>query len=350
MLFSSLLLLDLAGLGLLLLLEKNNMLSKFSKVKAPLKRGIAESSAARSSSASILDFFAKRSKTEEAAAPSQQQSQQQSNGDDVSLQSSSSLSDDVASSSHSCSAFKSQSDELPVFGGVVPVLPLPADKKDDEPVLVNSSQYDIGLFVNKRDIDDHTKTRLLEPPWTPAENYKFPSSEHMKLGKTVSRSINHTHLKRHHWLAVSDIDGGLYCKFCVLFASPDVGSGRRSNVGTLVKCPLKSFSKLYGKDGALDVHENTKYHINAVAAGKDFLHTYQNPSLDILNRLDAQRLAEVQDNRQRLLPILKSIVFCGQQNIALRGHRDDGSLLDGDVEAKPTGAPLQRSRNMRQWQ
>lgn len=123
-------------------------------------------------------------------------------------------------------------------------------------------------------------------------------------------------LKRHHWLAVSDVHGGLYCKYCVLFAPPDVGSGRRSTVCALVKGPLKSFSK-------------------------------QNPSLDILNRLDAQRRAEVQDNRERLLPILKSIVFCGQQNIALRGHRDDGSLLDGHVEAKETGSITQNDGNFR---
>ncbi|KAK3932568.1 52 kDa repressor of the inhibitor of the protein kinase [Frankliniella fusca] len=102
------------------------------------------------------------------------------------------------------------------------------------------------------------------------------------------------------------------------------------NVGSLVNFALKSFSKLYGRYGALDNHEKNKYHIDAVGAGKDFVHTYKSPPSNIVNRLDAQRLESVQDNRNRLKPILKTIVFCGQQNVSLRGHRDDGILMDED--------------------
>lgn len=38
-------------------------------------------------------------------------------------------------------------------------------------------------------------------------------------------------------------------------------------------------------------------------------------------------MAEVNENRMRLIPIVESILFLGRQNISLRGHRDDGMLL-----------------------
>ena len=62
-------------------------------------------------------------------------------------------------------------------------------------------------------------------------------------------------------------------------------------------------------------------------AGLQFLKTYRNPQLDILNQVSSQRLQQVSENRERLRPIIESIIFLGRQNIPLRGHRDDGALL-----------------------
>ena len=36
------------------------------------------------------------------------------------------------------------------------------------------------------------------------------------------------------------------------------------------------------------------------------------------------------ENRRRLAPIVNTILLCGRQNMALRGHRDDGCLLQDD--------------------
>ncbi|CAH1170910.1 unnamed protein product [Phaedon cochleariae] len=38
----------------------------------------------------------------------------------------------------------------------------------------------------------------------------------------------------------------------------------------------------------------------------------------------------IRENRDRLVPIIKTIIFHGRQNIPLRGHRDDGSLLKNE--------------------
>jgi predicted RNA-binding protein YlxR (DUF448 family) len=44
--------------------------------------------------------------------------------------------------------------------------------------------------------------------------------------------------------------------------------------------------------------------------------------------VSSQRANQVTDNRHRLKPIVETLIFLGRQNIPLRGHRDDGSLLD----------------------
>lgn len=59
--------------------------------------------------------------------------------------------------------------------------------------------------------------------------------------------------------------------------------------------------------------------------------------MDIRNRLDQERQTQVLENRQRLVPILKTIILHGQQNIPLRGHRDDGPLLGKDGEFSLVG-------------
>ena len=80
------------------------------------------------------------------------------------------------------------------------------------------------------------------------------------------------------------------------------------------------------------MHDQATYHKEAVEAGRNFFKNYNEPAINIVNRLNAQRLEQVLENRQRLTPIVESVIFLGRQNIPFRGHRDDGSLLDIDDE------------------
>lgn len=42
------------------------------------------------------------------------------------------------------------------------------------------------------------------------------------------------------------------------------------------------------------------------------------------------RIIQIKENRKRLIPIIQCIILCGQQDIALRGHRDYGQInIDG---------------------
>ncbi|CAN7940504.1 unnamed protein product, partial [Ixodes pacificus] len=142
----------------------------------------------------------------------------------------------------------------------------------------------------------------------------------------------HSHLKKFKWLVLSDNQRGLYCKYCSLFTAGCLGGYQRNvPLQRLVTKSLVSFTKLLGKDSEHTVHEN-KYHKEAVQAGKDFLACVHHPENDLANQICSQRLQQVKENRRTLVPIVESIILLGRQNIAFRGHRDDGALLQRENE------------------
>lgn len=53
--------------------------------------------------------------------------------------------------------------------------------------------------------------------------------------------------------------------------------------------------------------------------------------MDVRNLLNEERKSQISENRARLEPIIKTIILLGQQNIPLRGHRDDGNIFQ-DVQ------------------
>ncbi|XP_053547017.1 52 kDa repressor of the inhibitor of the protein kinase-like [Bombina bombina] len=99
-------------------------------------------------------------------------------------------------------------------------------------------------------------------------------------------------------------------------------------LGKLVTEPLTNFKKLKGKEGDLEVHARLVYHRESVIEGKAFLKTYHSPDNEIVNQINSHRLQKVKENQERIRPIIESIIFLGRQNIPLRGHRDDGALMD----------------------
>ena len=48
-----------------------------------------------------------------------------------------------------------------------------------------------------------------------------------------------------------------------------------------------------------------------------------NATVGIDEMVDEQRRKRKETNRKKLLPIVKSVIFCGRQNIPFRGHRDN---------------------------
>ena len=98
-------------------------------------------------------------------------------------------------------------------------------------------------------------------------------------------------------------------------------------MGKLVNKPLVDFSDLTGKNGALTSHQKTSFHKTCVIKYTEFL-SRATPGCekDVRSIINIERQKEIERNRSALVPIIDTLRTCARQNIALRGHRDDGSV------------------------
>ncbi|KAJ8897048.1 hypothetical protein PR048_002394 [Dryococelus australis] len=72
----------------------------------------------------------------------------------------------------------------------------------------------------------------------------------------------------------------------------------------IVNKPLKAFDDVIGEKGTLLTHQQNQYHQWIIEAGKNFLLTYHQTSLEPANRVWAQREAQAKENRERSRPII----------------------------------------------
>jgi len=106
------------------------------------------------------------------------------------------------------------------------------------------------------------------------------------------------------------------------------GKNNMEQLKKLVTVPLIKYAKLLGKHDDFETHSNNDYHKNAILRSEDFVRTHICPDKRVDNLLNTKRYRQVTENRNRLKPIVESIIFLDRQNIAFRGHRDQGTLID----------------------
>lgn len=78
--------------------------------------------------------------------------------------------------------------------------------------------------------------------------------------------------------------------------------------------------------------ENYNYHKLSTQRANDFLINFigvGSNSVDTL--LDKNKWKIIEINNKRLVPIIKSILFCARNNIPLHGHYEIGSMASDDT-------------------
>ena len=178
---------------------------------------------------------------------------------------------------------------------------------------------DVAKFIgNSVHISDADKYKLLTNPFEPGASYVFPKG-------SSGRAFQFRWLQLYPWLAYSKEKNGGFCIPCVLFARTGYHG---ADPGVLVRSPLVSFSKALE---LLSKHAAKAYHKTAMVRADSFLQVMRNqfPAIQCqMNQAMADRIA---CNVKKLSSIVKTIVFCGRQNIALRGHRDNATNLESDA-------------------
>lgn len=175
-------------------------------------------------------------------------------------------------------------------------------------------------FVNyvhqAQSLSNSRKLKALQDHFKPNKLYFFPTrTEHGK-----KHAFRFDWLEKHNWLVYSPAQDGAYCKVCALFGSNSCDKNA-SKLDKLVKSPVTFWTTAAQK---FKKHElKSQVHKTATLKAENFLKVMQSQMEPIDQQLHSALASQIAENRLKLQSIVKTIVFCGRQNIALRGHHED---------------------------
>ncbi|XP_029348004.1 zinc finger MYM-type protein 1-like [Acyrthosiphon pisum] len=191
------------------------------------------------------------------------------------------------------------------------------DEIIDNELETNFRSNDIGLFTNCT-LTDADKKLVLRNVWVPNVNYEFPLLEKYKAR---GLKFQYKWFTEFNWLVYSEIKQGVFCKYCLLFAK--YGGIGGQPLGQLVSTAFSNWKK--AKETFRN-HSKLKYHLSSVLDADHFLTILDHKQVTIIEKLVTNRTEQIKLNRSRLIPIIECVILCGQQEIALRGHRDSGKI------------------------
>lgn len=197
------------------------------------------------------------------------------------------------------------------------------------------SQYDVGLvFKEISSYSDQDKLRFIENVWKPGELFDFPASVECSNSK---RHFLWRWLKRFPWLAYSKYLDGAFCLPCVVFG---VQCGRNTNkLDKLYKSPLTLWTSAISR---FTKHASGKceMHNLAVIAMENFLRNMRREAVPIDQQINNLLQQQINRNREILKSLFKTIIFCGKNNIVLRGRNLKTYLRNTMVQDRLNGLAL----------
>ncbi|XP_044165353.1 uncharacterized protein LOC122949323 [Acropora millepora] len=193
------------------------------------------------------------------------------------------------------------------------------------------SPFDIGTVYRViASFTDAEKFRFIESVWKPDLLFEFPASKET-CGK--QRKFRQEWLVKYPWLVYSKYLDGAFCLPCVCFGMECGKNGAK--LDKLFRSPLTFWTTARGK---FDSHSSGKSEIHkfSVMAMQNFLAAMRRQTAPIDQQLNRLMQAQIDENREKMKSIVKTVIFCGQNNIPLRGKRDDNaddSNLHGNFQA-----------------
>jgi len=91
-------------------------------------------------------------------------------------------------------------------------------------------------------------------------------------------------------------------------------SVRNQKLGRFIAIPLNRYKDAIEHCMA---HEQLECHKQSMMQADEFLTRMKDPSTDILNAIDNIQKRQVEDNRCRLMPVIKTVIFCRRQELRL---------------------------------
>ena len=135
-------------------------------------------------------------------------------------------------------------------------------------------------------------------------------------------------LRQYPWLHYSRHVDGAFCRACAFFG-PEKAGGQ--SPGQFVSKPLSTWAK---KTQAMNSHSASEYHANSLTRMSEFVKRYENPSQTIATQLNTQLQKTIENNTKVIESLLRVVMLCGKQGLALRGHRDDNIVWTNEGEGE----------------
>lgn len=86
------------------------------------------------------------------------------------------------------------------------------------------------------------------------------------------------------------------------------------------------------KDAREDLKQHVfEYHVSSMAQLHAFVKTHTEPGNRIDMTIQSTGTERITKNRKILSSIIESLIFCGRQGISLRGHRDDETCREDNL-------------------
>ncbi|CAG2214457.1 unnamed protein product [Mytilus edulis] len=191
------------------------------------------------------------------------------------------------------------------------------------------SYPDISLLKDSTSLGKDEKLQLLTNKWKDVHTFKFPTRD---LGNR-QRRLSAKWLTENPWLRYSMNDDALYCAPCVLFGRQESKDKLFINKVTDWS-NLACFVKRHLKDGSP--------HFTYQAMADDFVKVCSKDSKEepIIYKICEYKKTQVNRNRHILLKIMESLLLCGKQNIAIRGHTPERSNFMAILNSKAQGDPI----------
>lgn len=190
---------------------------------------------------------------------------------------------------------------------------------------------DIAYLLNRTEIDDEMFVRFAKECWN-LQSSKDPMPSCESGGR--KRYMTAAALQAHPWLKFSRSRDAFFCLTCVLgkFIRPQLF---KRAPGPFVVSGFSKYKNISGtKSNDLLDHESSEVHRAAASYVLLKMTTLEQPDTSVISRINVLDQKERQENRSMLHSVLDILITMVTQNIALRGHRDDGEL---DAHGNATG-------------
>lgn len=127
------------------------------------------------------------------------------------------------------------------------------------------------------------------------------------------RKFREAWFTQYQWLEYSSALNAAFCFFCRAFYKPN-------KMDDAFTC--KGYNNWKKAIEKFNSHQKTNQHLESSLKVEEFKKTLRVNCGSIAHKLDSQRSKIVTENRQYLSEILKTILYCAKQCIALRGHNE----------------------------